>query len=375
MMNNDVPRTAPEQETSGGKKAAWKHVLDLLIRNWGWKLLSLALAVCLWGVLISQDSSLPRDKVIDNVRVTVANAAALRNNGYIVVSGLEDVESVRIRARVPQRNYSAASAENYSARLDLSQIQSAGTQTLSLTAVASNAAQYGTVVEILEPEVTLQVEEYSTQANIPVEVHLTGEIADGYFGSALAKSVDAVDISGPKSVVEQAARCVVAYDQSALSPEKSPNAVSLPFTFEDADGNTLDSSNLTVTAHGQSAAIQRISVSQDVYYLAQVKVDEAALVIGEPAEGYVVTNIRVTPQTIALAGSQVAIAPYLTDGAALYPYEQVDIAGQNRTVSQLLYLNTPGNVEYISNNAVQVVVTILPEEFVNWANGSTEQSP
>ena len=99
-----------------------------------------------------------------------------------------------------------------------------------------------------------------------------------------------------------------------------------------------------------------------------------ALVTGEPAEGYAVSSVRVTPQSVTLAGSKMAIEPYLAEGAALYPYEQVDISGQSRTVSQLLYLNTPGNVDYISNTAVQVVVSILPEEFVNMASG-TEQNP
>ncbi|MDO5327270.1 MAG: hypothetical protein Q4G00_11195, partial [Clostridia bacterium] len=74
------------------------------------------------------------------------------------------------------------------------------------------------------------------------------------------------------------------------------------------------------------------------------------------------------------AGSEVALANYLQEGALLYPFDQVDISGQNRTVSQVLYLNTPGNVEYISTNAVQVVVSILPEEFVNVASG-TENNP
>ena len=71
------------------------------------------------------------------------------------------------------------------------------------------------------------------------------------------------------------------------------------------------------------------------------------------------------------------IAPYQEQDAAIYPYDQVDITGQTRTVSQLLYLNTPGNVEYISNNAIQVVVTILPEVFVNVdsAGADAEQNP
>ena len=69
-----------------------------------------------------------------------------------------------------------------------------------------------------------------------------------------------------------------------------------------------------------------------------------------------------------------ALAPYLEEDAALYPYEQVNISGQSRTVTQLLYLNTPGNVDYISNNTVQVVVTIVPEEFVNVATGANQNA-
>ena len=371
MMKNDVPRTpAPEQETAVQKKSIWLRVWQTVSHNWGWKLTSVLLAVALWGVLITQDTALPRDKVIDNVRVTVTNAVTLRNNGYIVVSGLDDLQTVRLRVRVPQRNYTTATSDNYTARLDLSQIQDTGEQTVKIT-------QYGTVMEVYEPEVTLRVEEYSALSNVPVEVRLTGELSGDYFASSLTRSVEAVDVSGPKSVVEKVARCVLDYDQSTLTPERSPNSASLPFYFEDAAGNRLDSENLTVTPRGQSTAIQRISVSQEVYYLARVGMDTGALIVGEPAEGYAVSNIRVTPETITLAGSQVALAPYLTEGAMLYPYEQVNISGQSRTVSQLLYLNTPGNVEYISNTAVQVVVTILPQEFVNMASGAadTEQNP
>ncbi len=374
MMNNEPARVSSEQENTGKKKDIWKKAWSVLSSHWGWKLGSLALAICLWGGLITQDTSLPRDKIIDNVRVSVVNATALRQNGMIVVEGLEDVDTVRIRASVPQRNYTAASASNYSARLDLSQIQTTGVQTLKITASAGNASQYGTVAEVYDADVTVAVEEYSTLSGVPVEVRFQGEVPEGYWGGTLTRSAESVDISGPASVVENAARCVVVYDQSALSPDRSPNAVNLPFFFEDAAGNQLSAANLTVTPHGQTNAIQRITLSQEVYYLAQVNVAADALVTGEPAEGYAVSSVRVTPQSVTLAGSKMAIEPYLAEGAALYPYEQVDISGQSRTVSQLLYLNTPGNVDYISNTAVQVVVSILPEEFVNMASG-TEQNP
>lgn len=374
MTNNSDAARVPAEQENAGKEKGFKRLLHALTHNWGWKIASLALAICLWGILITQDTSLPREKVIEGVRVTVANSAALRTNGMVVVDGLDEVSTVNLRVSVPQKNYTAAAAANYSARLDLSQIQTTGEQTLEITASASNAAQFGTVLEVYDAEVVVNVEEYSTQTQVPVEVRLTGEMPEDYYGGALSLSADSVDISGPASVVEKAARCVVNYDQSSLSPERSPNAVNLPFYFEDAEGNLLDGSALTVTPHGQSTAIQRIAVRQDVYYLARVKVDTDALVTGEPADGYAVSSIRVMPQTVTLGGSQVAIAPYLAEDAALYAYEQVDISGQSRTVTQLLYLNTPGNVDYISNNTVQVIVTIVPEEFMDVASGAGQNA-
>ncbi len=374
MTNNSDAARVPAEQENAGKEKAFKRLLHALTHNWGWKIGSLALAICLWGILITQDTSLPREKVIEGVRVTVANSAALRANDMVVVDGLDDVSTVKLRVSVPQKNFTAASAANYTARLDLSQIQTTGEQTLEITASAANATQYGTVLEVYDPKVTVHVEEYSTQTQVPVEVRLTGEMPENYYAGALSRSADAVDISGPASVVEKAARCVVDYDQSNLSPERSPNAVNLPFYFEDAEGNLLDGSALTVTPHGQSTAIQRITVRQEVYYLARVKVDTDALVTGEPAEGYAVSSIRVMPQTVTLGGSQVAIAPYLAEDAALYSYEQVNISGQSRTVTQLLYLNTPGNVDYISNNTIQVIVTIVPEEFMDVASGNGQDA-
>ncbi len=381
MTNNSDPARIPQEQDAGNirkRDKFFKRLLYAVSHNWGWKLGSLALTVSLWGILITQDTSLPRTKVISDVRVAIANSATLRSNGFVVVDGLDEVSTVNLRVSVPQKNYTAASASNYTARLDLSQIQAVGEQTLKITATAVSTSQYGTVLEVYDADVTVMVEEYSTLSQVPVEVRLTGETPQNCYGGTLNRSADSVDISGPASVVEKAVRCVVDYDQSNLSPERSPNAVSLPFYFEDAEGNVLDGSALTVTAHGQSASIQRIAVRQEVYYLARVKVGTEALVSGVPAEGYAVSSIRVLPQTISIGGSKTVIEPYLSEDAAVYAYDHVNINGQNRTVTQLLYLNTPGNVDYISNNTVQVIVTILPEEFVtpsSDADKSAVQNP
>lgn len=359
MMNNDAPRpAAPEKEKAG--KRFLRKLKAVLTRNVGWKIGSLALAICLWGGLISQDTSLPRDKVIDGVRVTVTNVATLKTNGLVVVDGLDENMTVKVRVRVPQKYYSSVNASNYTARLDLNQILGTGEQTLKITAASSNTALYGTVTEVFTPEITVEVAEYATQARVPVEVRTMGDAPEGYYPAPITFSPQYVDIGGPKDVVEQAARCVVEYDQSTLSIDRNPNTVNLPFFFEDASGNRLDSGSLTVNTAGTTVAVQRIAISQYVYAMARVPVDKAHLVRGEVPEGYAITDIRVSPDTVTIAGREVAIAPYLEEGAALYPYEQIDVSRRQSSISTYLALRVPTTMEYVSNTVVQVSVTIEP---------------
>ena len=70
MMKNDAAPSPSEQEKKK-EQSIGRRLLNALIHNWGWKVASLALAVCLWGVLITQDTSLPRTKTIEGVRVGV----------------------------------------------------------------------------------------------------------------------------------------------------------------------------------------------------------------------------------------------------------------------------------------------------------------
>ena len=94
-------------------KATLLRLKTWITHNWPWKLLSLFLAICLWSGLITQDESLTREKVFNDVTINIVNADTLRRNGFIIVSGLENLPTVRFRADVPQKVYNIASASNY----------------------------------------------------------------------------------------------------------------------------------------------------------------------------------------------------------------------------------------------------------------------
>ena len=99
-MMNDPSRIPAEQEnkaTENTLKKIWKR----LTHQWAWKITCLALAICLWGGLISQDATLPREKIFENVKINISGATTMKNNGFIVVEGLDELEPIQIKVSVP----------------------------------------------------------------------------------------------------------------------------------------------------------------------------------------------------------------------------------------------------------------------------------
>ena len=169
--------TEPKRNETGSVRQALRQAparfLRVCLHNWGWKLLSLFLAVCLWAGLITQDPTLTRERVFNDVPVTVTGTDTLIGNGLIVVSGLEDENlSVRLRADVPQRSYSNAQASNYNPRVDVSRITETGEQTLRIQ--TSSTTTYGTVTSVSPESLTVVVDEYVTNYRVPITLNVTG---------------------------------------------------------------------------------------------------------------------------------------------------------------------------------------------------------
>lgn len=358
MMTNEPLRPSGDQEAKKGStltpilQSIWKTISH----QWGWKLLSIVLAVFLWGGLISQDATLPREKVFTNVKVNVVNAALLRQNGFIVTSGLEDINNVIIKAQVPQKYYSTASASNYTVRVDLSQIKAAGEQTLRITAASTNSSLYGSVTDISLSQITVQVEEYTTRTRIPVQGRLSGDAPQGFYADTPTFDPSMVDIGGPRSVVESVARCVVLYDMSGIAPGQGMARTSASFIFEDRLGNQLNDTNLTVSS--QSVTLRDIVVNQELYPTIQVPISTANLISGQPAEGYQVTGVTIFPETVTIAASDLSL--YQDEKALIFPYSRLSINGETQGVTGKLSLSRASDVMYMSTREVTVMVNIAP---------------
>ena len=340
-------------------KSIAKRIAGFFTHNWQWKLLSLFLAVALWSGLITQDETLSREKIFNDVVINVTNADTLRRNGFIIVSGLDDLPTVRLSADVPQKNYNSVTASNYNLRIDLSRIRSTGEQKLQV--LSSSSSNYGTVTGISVDSVTVQVDEYVTRSRIPVRLNTTGSLPAGFYAAEAQVDPANVVVSGPKSLVENVVRCVADYDLSSLAGSQAgTERTAVPFRLLDSDGNEIDSSLIDVTS--QSVSLDSIIVSQVLYAEKSLVINTSDLVVGVPAEGYHIRRISAEPATLNAAGRDPLISSLNELHLAEYTDQQIDVTGLDTTITRNVSLNKTGDIVHYSADTVMVTVEIGPQK-------------
>ena len=351
-----APRPEDTAKTSAASllSKAVPRVWRTLRNNWPWKLLALFLALCLWAGLISQDRTLTRERVFSEVPLSVTGADTLRrNSGLIVLSGLESENlQARLRVRVPQREYANVSYLNYNPRLDLTRITEPGEQTVRV--VTTSSSTYGNVEDISPSTVTVVVDEYVTNYRVPVTVNVTGEYPEGFYGSAISRDPSMVAVSGPRTVVDQISHVSVDYNASSLSPRAGTVRTAIPIRFISHDGSVIESDLLEVTSAG--IVLRSIVVEQTLYPTRLLPVSITDLTTGEPAEGYRIKRVRISPSLLRAAGTEEALAA----AEDLFVDSPVNVNGAKETFTQSVRAKKPADLAYLSAETLTVTVEIEP---------------
>jgi YbbR domain-containing protein len=319
-------------------------------RRWGVKLTAFLIAVGIWGMLISQDADLTREKVFTDVPVSITNSDTLLRNGLIVVSGLSDIAPIQLTVNVPQKLYNTVTAFNYSVRIDLSRVREAGVQTLPI--LSSSSSTYGSVKELSSLQVTVHVEKYVTRSRIPVRLSITGEPPTGYWAAPPSVDPPLVVISGPESLVNSVVRCVAEYNLSLLTKQAGTERSSVPFTLKDQNGKTVESSLISVTS--SQVLLDSMLVEQALYAQKNVPIICDGVTTGTPAAGYEVKSISVSPDSLMIAGPD----SLLTALNGIYPTGTVDVSGSAQTITRAVQISRPDDAVYISASVAYVTVMI-----------------
>lgn len=228
--------------------------------------------------------------------------------------------------------------------LDISGL-SAGehTQTVQLR-IAARPVQ----VVLLTPEtITFTLEALSTQP-LPVDIELTGQPAVGLQAGEAVVEPKQIAISGPESLVRQAARARV-----LVNLDDARENINDDFDIQILDDN--DAVLNGVTINPQSANVTVPLSAQSGYRDLAVKV----VVNGQVAAGYRLENISVFPQVITVFSTD---AELINGLPAVVDTQPLNLQDAKENISTRLPLTLPETISIIGTKTVEVQVDITPIE-------------
>lgn len=332
-----------------------KKIKPYITNRWQIKLISILVALFLWGSLISEDPSLTRQKTFNDVAISVQNVESLAKSGFVITSDLNALPLIRLSVDVPQKMLDTVSPSNYNLRIDLSKIKTIGKQTVPILYTSSSL--YGNVAAISQKEVTLEVDELRTRRRLPVDLNEIGTIPDGYFASAPSINPLRINISGPRKIIESVARAVATYDISSLKTAARTQYTAVPFELYDYDGNKVDKSLISVESE-EGTTIDTMLVEQTLYLYKPIAINENSAYSGIPKQGYKIKSVKIEPSSVYVAGSEEVLSAI----KAIDLENPIDLTNMSDTVIRSVKILKPTSAFSISQGAVYVTIEIEAEE-------------
>ena len=236
--------------------------------------MSVILAVVLWFLVVMINN--PKDSVtFSGIPVTLVNTELLdkENKVYEVEN---NTDRVRVTVEAPKNVIDQLRSTDIVAEADVSRLTEVNTIAINCSVLNENV-EISSVTS--NPElVQLSVEDRASKW-VNVQCNPVGEVAEGYMVSETSSDQTRIEVSGPKSVVDQIKNVRLEMDVTGATSNVSG---SVDICFYDAEGNVVDDSRLSKNAD---------NMHMEVKVLAKKEVPLEIKVTGEPAEGYLATGV------------------------------------------------------------------------------------
>jgi YbbR domain-containing protein len=314
--------------------------MRLFAKNLRTFLLALALGLSVW---VSAVSAADPNEVRSYPRPIPLEVFG-QDPSLVLINELPATVAVALRAPHSVWEYLIAQDDAIRATLDLSGL-SAGSHSRPVQ-LTVGARPYQ-VVFVNPSDVTVELESLASRT-FPLVLSLNGQPAAGFqAGDATMESTE-VAISGPESIVEQAARArvVVNLDNVRESIDEIRPIQIVTSENEALEGLTINPESVRV-----SIPISQQGGFRDV----AVKV----VVQGQQAPGYRIENISVFPPVVTVFADDPELVNALPGVVETVP---LDLQDRSEDISTRLSLNLPESITIIGANTVQVQVRISPIE-------------
>ena len=322
-----------------------KKFQELICKDFGWKLLSIAIATILWFMVINIDQPIgTRDY---SRPLAIQNMDVLTDRG-LTVGNLEELKNTKITVKVKAQRTAldrlSQNPEWITAVVDLSELSYAvngDVIALPVSVSVQGGNTYG--ISSKSPAVVEVSVETMASKELPVEVHLNGELEEGTYLSEPLLSAETVLVTGPSTLVKSVTSVRAAVEAEAI--KENPDIITA-LTCYNASG---------IPVKGVSTNPEEIMVSYALHDMKQVPLQVE--ISGSPASGYEVGNIYCRPQYAALIGSAEALERIVS-----LQLDSINVSGLTTSTTRTFRLTDylPEGVTLMDSNkdTVEVIVEI-----------------
>ena len=322
-----------------------KKLQELICKDFGWKLLSIAIATILWFMVINIDQPIgTRDY---SRPLAIQNMDVLTDRG-LTVGNLEELKNTKITVKVKAQRTAldrlSQNPEWITAVVDLSELSYAvngDVIALPVSVSVQGGNTYG--ISSKSPAVVEVSVETMASKELPVEVHLNGELEEGTYLSEPLLSAETVLVTGPSTLVKSVTSVRAAVEAEDI--KENPDIITA-LTCYNASG---------IPVKGVSTDPEEIMVSYALHDMKQVPLQVE--ISGSPASGYEVGNIYCRPQYAALIGSAEALERIVS-----LQLDSINVSGLTTSTTRTFRLTDylPEGVTLMDSNkdTVEVIVEI-----------------
>jgi YbbR domain-containing protein len=320
--------------------------LRWLISNLSTMLLALALAMIVWIASVTA-----ADPDVEFTRTVSIDIIGLEED-FVLIS--DRPSSARVTLRAPQtvRDRMIVAENSVNAWIDLNGLQE-GTHMVELRSSASEIFRPARIIGVNPEFVTVNLDRRISR-NFQVRLVVTGEPAIGYQRGVATRNPSSVTVVGPESLVMQVDEVRARLD---ITDARETINIDLPLEALDANGNRVGE-DADISEIKIEIIPNEVSVTQPISLLGGYRnVVVKAVTLGEPASGYNLRNITVSPPNVLVFSADPQL---VMDLPGFIETEPLDISGLEDEFDTVLALDLPEGVSVVGERTVLVQVSISP---------------
>lgn len=308
-----------------------RRVLGAIVHNWPLKVAALVLATLLYVGLVATQGSATYPGPIPVLAVNVPAKT-------IVTNQLRTIDEVRY---IAPADLGRLTADDFHATVDLANLQPTGLpQSVRVAVVASDPRV--TILEVRPRTVSVVLDE-AVSSTVPVTI-VRSTAPPGIEVGDATYSPQKVEVDGPSTAVKKVVSVRV---DVSLDPNGNDYD-------QEVQGTPVDASGAQVS--GVTLNPRTIHVTIPLYRNKQSRnVPINPVLTGEPAPGFRVSGVDVTPLTVTLQGEADTLAKLNAADTA-----PIAVFGATRDVTAEVSFALPTGVTPLSSSTARVVVHIKP---------------